>query len=252
MLSVVLAKISASIPSSLKYPLAPLMPLYARLLSLGEPIIDVPSKAGQFRWRIDELTCQRIILGTYEPYMQKAFVRYVRKGATVFDVGAHAGYHTALCSLLVGEFGKVVSFEPHPKNIASLKSQIEVNRFRNVTVSSFALSDRCGVAQLDTSSGNSQGHVSQAGDFSICLRTMDELVRNEGFASPDLVKIDVEGHESEVLRGAQQTLVEFKPVVLCDYNDDRSFSEVRDILQPLGYSVSPGPPIIGIHGDQLN
>ena len=63
-------------------------------MSVGQSVLDVPTDAGSLRWRVDALTSQQFILGTYEPYMQRAFTEYVQKGDVVYDVGAHAGYHT--------------------------------------------------------------------------------------------------------------------------------------------------------------
>ena len=74
-------------------------------------------------------------------------------------------------------------------------------------------------------------------------RTLDSLVERLHIPVPNLIKIDVEGHEECVLWGAVKTLRESSPVVLCDYNDSNTFDMVARILQPMGYSVFPGPPV---------
>ena len=63
---------------------------------------------------------------------------------------------------------------------------------------------------------------------------------------PDVIKIDAEGEEEKVLRGARKTLSKFRPIVLCDYNDDQTLASLSRILLPLAYEVLPGPPVIGI------
>ena len=242
-----LARFTAALPSSLKYPLSSWKPLYARFLRFGQPVIKITTVAGELRWHVDELTSQRIILGTYESYMQKAFLEFVSRGLTVYDVGAHAGYHTALCSLLVGNSGKVFAFEPHPQNVTSLQKQLDINEFSNVTVCSFALSNRSGPYRLDTGNGDSQGFLSEVGDLKVVLRSIDQLVSQEHYPPPNVIKIDVEGHERQVLEGALETLSRHKPVILCDHNDDRTFPELRELLEPAGYVLRPGPPIIAKH-----
>lgn len=241
-----LARVASILPSSLKYPLSGLRPLYTFVMGVGEPVIMVQTAAGSVRWRVDGLTSQCFVLGTYEPYMQEAFVKFVRPGSTVYDVGAHAGYHTVLCALLVGDAGSTVSFEPNPGNFHSISKQLDLNSLTQVTLSPFALSDRCGSQMMDTSINSSQGRLAASGDLEVETHTCDCLVETQGFSPPDLIKIDVEGHEGRVLKGAQRTLERYKPVVICDYNDSSTLDTVSGILKPLGYQITPGPPITAV------
>lgn len=245
MLSYSLARFSATLPSSLKYRLAPIRPLYNALMRLGEPLVKARTIAGPLNWRIDSLTSQEFLLGTYEPYMQEAFARFVRTGATVYDVGAHAGYHSLLCALLVGSAGQVIAFEPNPGNRASINRQLLANPEAQVTVASYALSDRCQSSAFDTSHGSSQGRLSDDGAFEVEVRALDFLVTHEGFPEPDVIKIDVEGHEANVLRGALQTILKCSPMILCDRNDNTTFSKIDGLLSAHGYRVINGSPIIG-------
>jgi len=246
MLSNSLARFSASLPSSLKYRLAAIRPLYSALLRFGKPLVKAQTIAGAVEWQIDELTSQQFLLGTYEPYMQSAFAKFIRPGATVYDVGAHSGYHSLLCALLVGPSGRVIAFEPNPRNRASIEQQLLANPEAPVTVSSYALSDRCGSFAFDTSQGSSQGRLSDHGDINVEARQLDSLISNEGFPAPDIIKIDVEGYEEQLLRGAMKTIEEFRPVILCDHNDDTTFSTVHGLLSNIGYEVSDAWPIVGI------
>jgi len=240
-----LARFSASLPSSLKYRLATIRPLYNALMRLGEPSTTAQTIAGPLNWQIDDLTSQQFLLGTYEPYMQEAFARFVRPGATVYDVGAHSGYHSLLCALLVGPAGRVIAFEPNPVNRASIKQQLLANPAAQVIVSSYALSDCCGPSAFDTSHGRSQGRLADHGDLTVETRQLDFLVTHEGFPEPDVIKIDVEGYEKQLLLGAMTTINKCHPVILCDRNDDTTFSQVDGLLTDIGYEVTDGWPIIG-------
>jgi FkbM family methyltransferase len=215
-------------------------------MRLGQPKLQVPTIAGPVNWEVDELTSQQFIRGTYEPYMQQAFAKFIRPGSVVYDVGAHAGYHSLLCGLLTGPSGRVFSFEPHPGHRESIRRQLALNPKLDVTLLAYALSNSCSSLFLNTDSGPSQGRVSDAGRFEIEARSIDYLVKNESLPPPDVVKIDVEGHEEQVLSGALETIRSCRPVILCDHNDPQTFPVVAKLLEPLGYGVSSGALVIGI------
>jgi FkbM family methyltransferase len=245
-----LARFASVLPSSLKYPLSGLRPIYTFVMGVGEPVIEIQTAAGPLQWRVDDLTSQFFVFGTYEPYMQAAFVKFVRPGSTVYDVGAYAGYHTLLCALLVGDSGHAISFEPNPENFRSIQGQLELNSLTQVKLSGFALSDECGERKMDTSVNRSQGWLSATGDLGVEAHTCDCLVETEGFPPPDVIKIDVEGHEEEVIRGAMKTIRKYRPVILCDHNDQTTFPGLESILMPLGYTLEPGPPIVALHKER--
>jgi FkbM family methyltransferase len=238
------AAMAAKLPSSVKYKMGKLKPLYTRAMRLGQSNTIVETSGGQLRWRIDALTSQEFLRGTYEPYMQDAFLKYVLPGNTVFDVGAHAGFHSLFCGLLVGATGRVFAFEPNPISRDSLEGQIRLNRALRIVAVPYALSDIVGLAEFDATQG-AQSRITSTGKSKVEMRTLDSLVPIE-FPNPDLIKIDVEGAEEKVLRGSLKTLSKFRPIVLCDYNDDKTLSILEGILAPLEYEVLPGPPVIAI------
>jgi FkbM family methyltransferase len=241
-----LAGIAAKLPSSVKYRMDKLKPLYTRAMRLGQSSAIVETSVGQLRWRIDALTSQEFLRGTYEPYMQDAFLKYVHPGNTVFDIGAHAGFHSVFCGLLVGDTGRVFAFEPNPISRDSLEGQIRLNRTLRIEAVPYALSDTVGLADFDATQGR-QSRITPAGKSKVAMRTLDSLVPVE-LPIPDVIKIDVEGEEEKVLRGSVKTLSKFRPIVLCDYNDDKTLSIVSGIFLPLDYEVLSGPPVIGIPG----
>jgi FkbM family methyltransferase len=220
-------------------------------MRLGESSVTAQTIAGQLNWNIDELTSQQFLLGTYEPYMQEAFAKFVGVGATVYDVGAHAGYHSLLCSLLAGPSGRVIAFEPNAGNRESIKSQLSANPEARVSIAPYALSDVCETLALDTSRGSSQGRVSDDGHCIVEARTIDFLIEHEGFPEPSVIKIDVEGHEASVLRGALGTIDKCRPVILCDPNDGSTFSSVTKLLSSHSYEVTDGRPITAMPSREL-
>jgi len=75
-----LARIAAKLPSSVKYRMGKLKPLYTRAMRLGQSTTIVETPVGKLRWQIDALTSQEFLRGTYEPYMQAGFVDFVARG----------------------------------------------------------------------------------------------------------------------------------------------------------------------------
>ena len=238
-----LTAIAAVLPTSLKYRMARLKPLYASAMAWQQTLVPVETRAGVLNWHMDGYASQSYIRGSYEPYMQESFLRHVCPGTVVYDVGAHVGFHALFCGLLAGPSGRVFAFEPDPQCRASLKQQVTANPQLPLVVLPYALSDRRGQLPLDTSKGSSQSRLNAGGNLLVEATSIDSLVHDAGFPPPQVMKIDVEGHEAAVLRGAKATLARYRPAVLCDYNDDDTLQVVQQLLSPLGYDVQAGPPV---------
>ncbi len=128
------------------------------------------------------------------------------KGQVVYDIGA---FHGLLTLYFARNARRVVAWEPNSHNRRRLEENLRLNSFSNVTVRPYGLSSRSmnaqmsfdplapGTASIDTEMARGQEHET------IELRTLDE---EQGLEPPDLIKIDVEGFELEVLKGATQTL----------------------------------------------
>lgn len=244
MLTRALTALAGALPSSVKYKMQRLRPLYTSVLAWGEPFFRVQTRAGWITLHIDSLITQRYLRGVHEPYMQECFIKFLRPGSVVYDVGAHVGFHALFCGLVVGPTGQVIAFEPDPRCMDSLSRQVAANPHLPVTVLPYALSDHPATLRLRPY-GNGQTHVHPEGELLVEATTIDILVGTGRIPVPDLIKIDVEGHEAAVLQGAQETLSRHRPVVLCDYNPGNTLGTAQELLEPLGYKVSDGPPIIG-------
>jgi FkbM family methyltransferase len=178
-------------------------------------------------------------LGSYEYEKRRAFEAAVTPGSVVFDIGAHAGFYTLLASELVGDAGKVVAFEPLPRNLAFLRSHLELNAVSNVEVIAAAVSDLDGFAGFQEGPDSSTGFISLSGAGQVAAVSLDALVEQGGIPSPDFLKIDVEGAEMLVLRGSRRILEEGKPTLfLATHGKDIHF-RCCDFLQSLGYVLEP-------------
>ena len=150
----------------------------------------------------------------------------------VFDCGCHQGLTTLLFSNWVGSEGKVVSFEALPENYEVLCKNIELNNVKNVECIHAAVGSNQGKINLDP---RFNSNVS-TGKFGLQV----PMVKLDEFASykPNLLKIDVEGYEAEVLKGAKQIL-STKPKIVLELHDKKRLQKFgtsyEEIFSLIGY-----------------
>jgi len=179
--------------------------------------------------------------GGYDQLLRKFLLDYLEKGMIVVDVGAHIGSFSLMMSSLVGSRGKVYAFEPDPNNFDILKKNVEVNKIKNIIIEKKAVSDLVGKVRFAIS-GNSLTHrisvkrhkqVGNKDFIYVDSVTLDNYLGDQ-IDKVSLVKIDVEGCELLVLKGAQQLLktnrriklvMEFCPEHFKNFN-----YEARDLL----------------------
>jgi FkbM family methyltransferase len=155
-----------------------------------------------------------------------------------FDIGANVGYYTLLSSSLVGESGKVVAFEPWARNIQYLYRHIELNRLANVAVLPAACSDSTGIALFSAGRNSAEVHLTQRTDCEVAgpvvTVSVDDFVTATGLL-PDVMKIDVEGAEHLVLKGARATLAKAKPTVFLSTHSEHLREQCLAYLAQHGY-----------------
>jgi FkbM family methyltransferase len=182
------------------------------------------------------------------------------EGRTVYDVGAWEGTTALALARRVGPSGSVWAFEPNPTAAAKLRRNLGLNGMTNVSLLDVAVGDSTGEVDLAfqrNATGRAQ-IVSEAGGeqrgvlVRVPMATLDELREQRGLPPPHLIKIDVEGAETQVLRGARRTIVAHRPDLLLELHG-RTFAEKRakcesvlEELRELGYDgrhVETGAPL---------
>lgn len=176
------------------------------------------------------------ILNLSEPKQMSIALRLAQRSGICFDIGANVGQYT----LLFARYSRrVYSFEPLPRNIRYLSETLESNNIRNAVIVPMAVSDttklsyfkegaNCALGRLDSSEGLPVVSVS-CDDFASFFHVV-----------PSLMKIDVEGGEMAVLRGAKKLLLEHKPSVLLSTHGSELREECLRFLRKLDYqSVQP-------------
>lgn len=164
------------------------------------------------------------LLGSSEPGVQRALTALVRPGMTVFDVGANVGFLSVIAARLVGETGKVVSFEPLPDNVRQIVYNLSLNGFTHASIRPEALGKTDGMAHFQTSAQPTWGKlaslgstVSQpTGEIPVSVRRLDSLLSEIPLPTPNLMKIDVEGAEEDVLLGAQEVIRKHQPALMIE------------------------------------
>jgi FkbM family methyltransferase len=156
----------------------------------------------------DSIAREVCFTGRYEPQETEIARRLLRHGDAVIDVGANWGYFTLLSAYLVGSAGRVIALEPHPRLHERLASNIERNGLRHVTCLELAGADARGTGRfvespdrLANSGLTRPAATGERADFDAPGAPIDEVAARHGLDRVALVKIDVEGGESDVLRG---------------------------------------------------
>jgi FkbM family methyltransferase len=133
------------------------------------------------------------------------FQAYLKPGDAVIDVGANIGELTLLSARLVQSEGQVYSIEAHPEIFSYLKKNTEENRIQNVQLFNLALGEQSGTIHFSNISADDQNAVLlDHQGLAVEMDLLDRLPIEEDMIH--LLKIDVEGYELPVLRGAEHTL----------------------------------------------
>jgi len=160
------------------------------------------------------------IFKIYEPNQTEIVKKYVHEGDIVIDIGAHVGYYTLLMAQLVGENGKVYSFEPDPVNFQLLKKSVEINGFENVVLIQKAVSNITDKVKLflgDDDSAINRIYDAKLGDAKESIDvesvTIDEYFK-ENDELVNFIKIDSEGSEVKIINGMKQFLSRNQELVM--------------------------------------
>ena len=229
----------------MKFSWIPFQPQIGRLLKIVLPNnLIVPIPQGRLRgkkWVIGSSNIE-CALGSYEYEKRVLFEARVSKSSVVYDIGAHVGFYTLLASELVQADGKVIAFEPVPRNLHYLKKHIDMNHCANVMVVDAAVSDKSGTCLFDEDLSNYTGHLSESGNLIVRVVSIDELLMGGKIPAPDYIKIDVEGAELLVLRGTKSTLSNYSPKIFLETHSHRVHNvhiDCCNFLTSLGYKLIP-------------
>jgi FkbM family methyltransferase len=218
--------------------------LRARRIYPGMPI---PLRLPFGAWWLAEKSAldHELIFNEFEKMETQFVERLLRPGMTVLDVGAHHGLYTLLASKRVGWEGKVIAFEPSPRECTRLRKHLRWNRCANVEVVPCPLGEEPGEADFYVVDGIQDGCNSRkppaieepTKTMRTQVRRLDDVLAERGVGEVDFIKLDVEGAELSVLYGAMKLLQgESRPAILAEVQDIRTKAwgyPAREILHHL-------------------
>lgn len=188
--------------------------------------------------------------GHWESSGTAIVLQLLRTDADFIDIGANIGWYTLVAAHALGDRGHVHSFEPEPRNLEKLKSNISINNLQNVTVRKMALSSNSGSATLFLNDVNLGDHSlfslnCRNGSVSVNIERLDQIE----FISdnrPLVIKIDVQGGEFDVLEGARGILETTSRdiVILCEVapaalrTAGRTTRELATLFNEYGFAVA--------------
>jgi FkbM family methyltransferase len=187
-----------------------------------------------------------IWLGSEEPDELALIGTLLAPGQTFVDCGANIGVWTICAGHLVKPAGRVVAFEPNPRIRGRLEEAVRLNELTStVRIDLSALSNTPGTIWFECSDVPTMSHVvgSSANGAIQCYATTLDIAM-EG-AQLHGIKLDVEGHEIAVLRGAERVLRESRPWIIVEFNPGLGISSVlgewpvHQFLRSLGYHAFP-------------
>ena len=190
------------------------------------------------------------LLGSHETDVQKILATVLRPGMAYYDIGANVGFFAVIAARMVGPQGRVICFEPLPDNAHQIDYNVRLNDFSNVSVRCEAAGGENRTEIFCTSAEPTWGKLATVGkspdralgEIRVPVRTLDSLYAKERLPMPAVLKIDVEGAETEVLAGALEMLRAARPLIVMELHGTND--AVTAILDRLGYAYGVlGSPV---------
>lgn len=200
----------------------------------------------------DSLVAQAIFKETFEEEELLLLKRFLKPKETFLDIGANIGIFSLLAAHFAGKEGCVIAFEPTSSTYQRLQENIELNSLQNIQAFRMALSDTNGQAELQVASEGYDAWNSLAKPSSgtviasetVETLTLDSFLSKANIRDIALIKIDVEGWEIPVLKGAQNLLnAPNAPTLMVEFTEQNaqnagfSCKELYQLLVEYGYEL---------------
>ena len=173
-----------------------------------------------------------IFFNQFEPAQVKYAIQLLKTSSLCYDIGANVGFYTLLFSLYAEE---VLAFEPLPRNLYYLIRLLELNKVTNTTIMPCAVSETAKISNFAKNEDYGLGKLDKEGDLQVLVTTCDQVVK-ETKKVPDLLKIDVEGAELGVLKGAKNLLESCHPSILLSVHSDQLRLGCLNYLKDMNYN----------------
>jgi FkbM family methyltransferase len=189
-----------------------------------------------------------LFTGAYERDTNTVLEKFIREGDLVIEAGSNTGSETLLVSRLVGRKGKVLAFEPVPHVFDKLKKNIELNNISNVELFDIALGNDNSEIPFNI---NSKSHPNQGMGTKLKLNfkdgktilvnqnTVDSIWKQRNSQEKvSFIKMDIQGGELDMLKGARNVLEKFKPFIFLEANNRWSdLKSINEFLVSFNYTI---------------
>ena len=171
--------------------------------------------------------------GYYKHQVTEDFIisSIVSKNNTVIDIGANIGWISLILAESVGSSGKVYSFEPSSKIFNYLK-QISEKR-KQIFPYQMAMSNENGEVSFTNEKYSDLSHISSnttKNSETVECKTLDRFVSDKNITSIDLIKVDVEGHDCQVIEGGLKTLESYSPYLMFEALSEKELEKIINLL----------------------
>lgn len=192
---------------------------------------------------LDQLS---MLFGTYEPHFANTFYHRAKNADSIYDIGCNYGYFTLLgCTNLSAS---VYAFEPVPSLGDECMQLLDENNLAaRVDLIRSAVSDNTGKVAIVTPGSDKTGLMAsalrgqpfdEASAIEVPCTSIDAWLASSNASPPQLMKIDVEGAEGLVLKGAEKTIIAHQPDVLVEVHGEQPAIDVWNFATRIGYHVS--------------
>src|SRR6266446_9764106 len=185
----------------------------------------------------------------HPPQAHPAVLAFLHPGSVAIDVGANLGEWTVPLARSVGAAGRVIAIEPAPRSAAALEATLAANALRQAEIFRCAIGDHDGqtefavpvVTSARTDTGRARIGPGRTGyeALRVPLRRLESLAAELTLDRLDLIKIDVEGHERQVLDGAASILDRYRPTLVMETGHEAEGyrTAIHDRLRGLDYRM---------------
>ncbi|WP_341913841.1 FkbM family methyltransferase [Ferrovibrio terrae] len=181
-----------------------------------------------------------LLFGRREMEHKLMLEQVLQPAMTVLDIGANIGYYALMELTLIGQRGKLIAVEPSPSNVALLRRNLALNGYHDIEIHQKAMSDRSGertffmseMSNLNTFHNTTDANLHLSGKtIEVQTATVPEIAAGRQI---DLIRMDVEGHEVEVINGLLPAVEkgEQAPMIIFETHLSRYGAE-HDIEAPL-------------------
>jgi len=195
------------------------------------------------------ISSELLIYGIHEPLTTHLIFDEVKSDMTVLDIGSNIGYYAVLESKLIGESGKIISIEPSPLNFKILEKNLKLQKIENFQTYNIAIGDKNEVIEFLVSKKSNWSKIKELNEnpgendevIKVPLKTLDSFCKENNIMKIDLIRMDVEGYETNIISGAEETLKKFKPMLMIEvhkmYLGQKRTKEFLEKLNKFGYEI---------------